>query len=162
MRQKAQLLGNAPVVENELHAGFSRFATATPDNTANLTFEPNLDAGVALRSLACTTRLSCPTTPRWGQDGAGTSGKGVPSPVNPTFDAEPNSLLSGFLWVGLLRIMDTLARPVTPEVAGSSPVAPVSRNACKLATSVARLGCDLSLRGPIVARCPRDKMPAKR
>ena len=137
MRQKAQLLGNAPVVagdlqvlgqslENELHAGFSRFATATPDNTANLTFEPNLDAGVALRSLACTTRLSCPTTPRWGQDGAGTSGKGVPSPVNPTFDAEPNSLLSGFLWVGLLRIMDTLARPVTPEVAGSSPVAPVS------------------------------------
>ncbi|HET9322320.1 MAG TPA: hypothetical protein VFO03_00460 [Gaiellaceae bacterium] len=30
MRQKAQLLGNAPVVVNELHAGFARFGTS-PD-----------------------------------------------------------------------------------------------------------------------------------
>jgi hypothetical protein len=28
MRQKAELLGNAPVVVNELHAGFARFGTA--------------------------------------------------------------------------------------------------------------------------------------
>jgi hypothetical protein len=40
MRQKAQLLGNAPVVVNELHAGFSRFATVTPDKTTNLTSTP--------------------------------------------------------------------------------------------------------------------------
>jgi len=33
MRQKAQLLGNAPVVVNELHAGFSRFATRTGSMT---------------------------------------------------------------------------------------------------------------------------------
>jgi hypothetical protein len=31
MRQKAQLLGNAPVVVNELHAGFARFGSATAD-----------------------------------------------------------------------------------------------------------------------------------
>ena len=31
MRQKAQLLGHAPVVVNELHAGFGRFETARPD-----------------------------------------------------------------------------------------------------------------------------------
>ena len=49
MRQKAQLLGNAPVVVNEFHAGFSRFATATPDYTTNPDLDPNL---VTLRSLA--------------------------------------------------------------------------------------------------------------
>ena len=76
MRQKAQLLANAPVVVNELHAGFSRFATTRPDNTTNLTSTPNLDASVALRSLACTTPLSGPTTPRWGQDGARNIGEG--------------------------------------------------------------------------------------
>ena len=32
MRQKAELLGNAPVVVNELHAGFARFGTAKPDH----------------------------------------------------------------------------------------------------------------------------------
>jgi hypothetical protein len=30
LRTKAQLLGNAPVVVRELHAGFSRFAVDTP------------------------------------------------------------------------------------------------------------------------------------
>ena len=32
MRQKAQLLGNAPVVVNELHAGFFRFATGPAES----------------------------------------------------------------------------------------------------------------------------------
>jgi hypothetical protein len=54
--------------------------------------------------------------PGWG----GNIGEGLPSSVNPTFDAERNSLLSGFLWVGRLRIMDALARPVTPEVTTES------------------------------------------
>ena len=31
MRQKAQLLGNAPVVVNEFHAGFARFGSAQRD-----------------------------------------------------------------------------------------------------------------------------------
>jgi len=30
MREKAQMLGGAPVVVNELHAGFARFAAAAP------------------------------------------------------------------------------------------------------------------------------------
>jgi hypothetical protein len=30
LRSKAQLLGNAPVVAHELHAGFSRFAVDSP------------------------------------------------------------------------------------------------------------------------------------
>ncbi|MGH3030670.1 MAG: putative quinol monooxygenase [Gaiellaceae bacterium] len=36
MRQKAELLGNATVVVNELHAGFARFGTAEPDDAARL------------------------------------------------------------------------------------------------------------------------------
>jgi hypothetical protein len=58
--------------------------------------------------------------PGWG----GNIGEGVPSSVNPTFDAEPNSLLSGFLWVGLLRIVDAVARPVTPELRVRVPALP--------------------------------------
>jgi hypothetical protein len=34
MRHKAQLLGGAPVVVNELHSGFERFEAATPDSPA--------------------------------------------------------------------------------------------------------------------------------
>jgi quinol monooxygenase YgiN len=34
MHQKARLLGNAPVVVHELHAGFARFETAKPDEAA--------------------------------------------------------------------------------------------------------------------------------
>lgn len=36
MRQKAELLGNAPVVVNELNAGFTRFGTAQQDDAARL------------------------------------------------------------------------------------------------------------------------------
>jgi quinol monooxygenase YgiN len=45
MRQKAELLGNAPVVVNELHAGFARFGTARPDDPAGLDDELHLGAG---------------------------------------------------------------------------------------------------------------------
>jgi hypothetical protein len=75
----------------------------------------NLAAGVPGGVLPCTARLSLPDDAAMGPGWGGTSGKGVPSSVNPTFEAEPNSLLSRFLWVGLLRIMDALARPFTPE-----------------------------------------------
>jgi hypothetical protein len=46
MRQKAELLGNAPVVVNELHAGFARFGTARPDDPAGLGDGLHLGAGV--------------------------------------------------------------------------------------------------------------------
>jgi quinol monooxygenase YgiN len=36
MRQKARMLGNAPVVVNEVHAGFARFEAATRDSGAPL------------------------------------------------------------------------------------------------------------------------------
>jgi quinol monooxygenase YgiN len=36
MRQKAQLLGNAPVVVNELHAGFARLEQAKLDNGTSM------------------------------------------------------------------------------------------------------------------------------
>ena len=36
-------------------------------------------------------------------------------------------LFGAFAW----RIVFALSRPVTPEVAGSSPVAPVSQSACR-------------------------------
>jgi hypothetical protein len=36
MRQKAELLGNAPVVVNEFNAGFTRFGTAQQDDAARL------------------------------------------------------------------------------------------------------------------------------
>jgi hypothetical protein len=45
MRQKAELLGNAPVVVNELHAGFARFGAARPDDPAGLDDELHLGAG---------------------------------------------------------------------------------------------------------------------
>lgn len=35
MRQKARLLGNAPVIVNDLHAGFTRFRAAERADTAN-------------------------------------------------------------------------------------------------------------------------------
>jgi hypothetical protein len=35
MRQKAQLLGNAPVVVNEFHEGFARFGAARPGTATN-------------------------------------------------------------------------------------------------------------------------------
>jgi hypothetical protein len=47
------------------------------------------------------------------------------------------SLLPGLFRVVPWRIVPALARPVTPEVAGSSPVAPVFRSACKWALGVA-------------------------
>lgn len=37
MREKAQLLGNAPVVVNELHAGFARFGPGKPNNATAFT-----------------------------------------------------------------------------------------------------------------------------
>jgi quinol monooxygenase YgiN len=46
MRQKAELLGNAPVVVNELHAGFARFGTVEGDDAARLDDGLHLDAGV--------------------------------------------------------------------------------------------------------------------
>jgi hypothetical protein len=46
MRQKAELLGNAPVVVNELHAGFARFGTARPADPARLDDGLHLGAGV--------------------------------------------------------------------------------------------------------------------
>jgi quinol monooxygenase YgiN len=49
MRQKAGLLGNAPVVVNELHAGFARFGTARPDDAARRDDGLDLDAGVRSR-----------------------------------------------------------------------------------------------------------------
>ncbi len=49
MRQKAELLGNAPVVVNELHAGFARFGTAKSDDAARPDDGPHIDAG--LKSL---------------------------------------------------------------------------------------------------------------
>jgi hypothetical protein len=49
MRQKAELLGNAPVVVNELHAGFARFGTAEPGDGARLDEGLHLDAGVKSR-----------------------------------------------------------------------------------------------------------------
>lgn len=45
LRQKAELLGNAPLSVNELHAGFARFGPPEPDDAARLD-----DAGAAVRS----------------------------------------------------------------------------------------------------------------
>jgi quinol monooxygenase YgiN len=49
MRQKAELLGNAPVVVNELHAGFARFGSAGPDDAARL--DDGLDRDASLKNL---------------------------------------------------------------------------------------------------------------
>ena len=46
MRQKAELLGNAPVIVNELHAGFARFGSARPDDAARLDDGSHVDAGL--------------------------------------------------------------------------------------------------------------------
>ncbi len=43
-------------------------------------------------------------------------------------------------------------RPVTPEVAGSSPVAPVFQSACNRHLACCRIRREFSLRGPIVAQ----------
>jgi hypothetical protein len=44
MRQKVELLGNAPVVVNELHAGFARFETAQSDDATRLDDGLHIDA----------------------------------------------------------------------------------------------------------------------
>jgi hypothetical protein len=49
MHQKAELLGNAPVVVNELHAGFARFGSARPDDAARL--DDGLDRDASLKNL---------------------------------------------------------------------------------------------------------------
>lgn len=46
MHQKAELLGNAPVVVNQLHAGFARFGSARPDDAARLDDGSHIDAGL--------------------------------------------------------------------------------------------------------------------
>ena len=46
MRQKTELLGNARVVVNELHAGFARFGSARPDDAARLDDGPDRDASL--------------------------------------------------------------------------------------------------------------------
>jgi hypothetical protein len=56
----------------------------------------------------------------------GTAGEACAKSSKLTLDAEPNSLLFRPSRVAPWRIVAAFARPVTPEVAGSSPVAPVS------------------------------------
>src|SRR5918999_1797753 len=46
MRQKTELLGNARVVVNELHAGFARFGSARPDDAARLDDGPDRNASL--------------------------------------------------------------------------------------------------------------------
>jgi hypothetical protein len=49
MRQKAELLGNAPVVVNELHAGFARFGSGGLDDAARL--DDGLDRDASLKNI---------------------------------------------------------------------------------------------------------------
>jgi hypothetical protein len=60
-----------------------------------------------------------------GQGWGGTLGQGRAKSQRATLHASPKSLLFMPFRVIPWRIVATLARPVTPEVAGSSPVAPV-------------------------------------
>jgi hypothetical protein len=59
--------------------------------------------------------------------------------------ASPKHLLSRLFRVVAGRIVVALARPVTPEVAGSRPVASVSQSACKQALSVVRSDAQVRL-----------------
>ncbi len=62
--------------------------------------------------------------PGWG----GTLGQGRAKSQKPAPDASPKSLLFMPFRVVPWTIVAPLAGPVTPEVAGSSPVAPVKEN----------------------------------
>jgi hypothetical protein len=60
---------------------------------------------------------------------AGGSRKHPRTPVNP-HNAGPEAVLTGGVPAYPRSAQKRQDRPVTPEVAGSSPVAPVSRSAC--------------------------------
>jgi hypothetical protein len=76
--------------------------------------------------------LSMRKTPRWGQGGAGGAGRHVPTRCASVRVLTELVLVGGF-WVDRWRTVVPLASPVTPEVAGSSPVAPVPRSRRKAA-----------------------------
>ena len=63
----------------------------------------------------------------WG----GTAGQAPERAWTRALNASPKSLLFGHLRAVPGRIVTPLTRPVTPEVSGSSPVAPVSPFPCK-------------------------------
>jgi hypothetical protein len=84
-------------------------------------------AGIPLREQQrVTVLLGCldrrrRDRPRMG----GTVGQARAKSLKPELDAGANSLLLGLLRAASWRIVALLARPATPEVAGSSPVAPI-------------------------------------
>jgi hypothetical protein len=53
-------------------------------------------------------------------------------------------------------------RPVTPEVAGSSPVAPASKSACKLSSIVVRSGGAVHAAAHSLGPNLKHELPAKR
>ena len=61
----------------------------------------------------------------------GTAGQAPERAWTRALNASPKSLLFGHLRAVPGRIVTPLTRPVTPEVSGSSPVAPVSPFPCK-------------------------------
>src|SRR5213592_962206 len=63
-------------------------------------------------------------TQRWGVDGAGPSENPMEGRLRLRPPNHTNPLLIGLFRVFAWKIVLALARPVTPEVAGSSPVAP--------------------------------------
>lgn len=82
-------------------------------------------AGIPLREQVAVLLGCLDRRRRDGPRMGGTAGQARAKSLKPELDAEANSLLLGLLRAASLRIVALLARPATPEVAGSSPVAPI-------------------------------------